>query len=151
MRKKIFAFSRTFGENIWLAFPPVTAMFSGMNVLLQAVKDVYADRDALVDIFERIDSFSQRLEFYIEAPLNRGMMDIITRTMVEVFCIMTIVAKEIRQDRMSKPLLYKYVTKFSKEAAWRVWHQGCADEAGQADARVGSNGHCASSEGHADY
>ena len=80
------------------------------NNVSQAVKDVYADRDALVDIFERIDSFSQRLEFYIEAPLNRGMMDIITRTMVEVFCIMTIVAKEIRQDRMSKPLLYKYVT-----------------------------------------
>ena len=128
------------------------------NNVSQAVKDVYADRDALVDIFERIDSFSQRLEFYIEAPLNRGMMDIITRTMVEVFCIMTIVAKEIRQDRMSKPLLYKYVTvdrkvfrKISKEAAWRVWHQGCADEVGQADARGGSNGHCASSEGHAYY
>jgi hypothetical protein len=67
----------------------------------QAAKDV-ASQDALVDIFERIESFFRRLETYTEVPTTEAMKDMIVRIMVEVFGIFAIVTKEIRQGRASE-------------------------------------------------
>jgi hypothetical protein len=76
----------------------------------QAAKDVRAGQEALVDIFEHIESFFRRLEIYISVPPNEEMMDTITRIMVEVLCILAIATKEIKQGRASKSLLWKYIT-----------------------------------------
>ena len=61
-------------------------------------------------MFERIEAFFQRLEIYPKAAFNQEMVDIITKTMVEVLNVLGIATKEIRQGRMSKFLLYKFVT-----------------------------------------
>jgi hypothetical protein len=76
----------------------------------QTVKDVRADQDALVDILERIEAFFRRLEIYTSVPPNQGMLNTITTIMVEVLCILAIATKQIRRGRLSKCLLYKYVT-----------------------------------------
>lgn len=68
----------------------------------QTVKDVRAGQDALIDIFERIETFFRRLEIYTEVPPNQEMADTITTIMVEVLCILAIATKEIRQGRTSK-------------------------------------------------
>jgi hypothetical protein len=51
----------------------------------------------------------RRLEVYTEVPRTSEMMHIVFRIMAEVLSILGIAMKEIKQDRMSKPFLYKYV------------------------------------------
>ena len=53
--------------------------------------------------------FFRRLETYTEFPSTTEMMDIITQIMVEVLSILGLATKEVKQGRMSKYLLYKYV------------------------------------------
>jgi hypothetical protein len=68
----------------------------------QAVKDVNAAQEALIDIFERIENFFKRLETYAEVKPSEGMTDIIVKIMVEVLNIMGIATKEIKQGRTSE-------------------------------------------------
>ncbi len=124
--------------------------------ILQAAKDVRAGRDALVDIFERIETFFRRLEIYTEVPPNQEMVDTISMIMVEVLSILAIATKEVKQGRISKSFLYKFVTvdrnifrEVFEEVGRKDWYRGCIEEARQADARGGSNGHRPSPEGHA--
>ncbi len=75
----------------------------------QAAKKVGAERDSLVEMFERIEIFLRRLETYTEVATNQGMVDAITAIMVEVLNILGIATKQINQGRMSEFLPYKYV------------------------------------------
>ena len=68
----------------------------------QAAKDVRASKDTLIDIFERIEMFFRRLEIYTEVQLTMEMKDIVIQIMVEVFTILGIATKEIKQGRMSE-------------------------------------------------
>ena len=68
----------------------------------QAAKDVRASQDMLVDVFECIEMFFQRLEVYTEIPPTTEMIGIITEIMVEIICILGIATKEIGQSRISE-------------------------------------------------
>ena len=70
--------------------------------IFQAAKDVRASQDTLVDIFERIESFFQRLEVYTEVTPTTEMMDTIIKIMVEVLSIVGIAMKEIKQGWLSE-------------------------------------------------
>ena len=95
--------------------------------VFQAAKDARASQDALIDIFERIGLFFQRLENYTEVPLTVEMVDIIVQILVEVLSILGITTKEIKQGRMSEYLLYEYESvnlrlfrKIYEEANWKA-------------------------------
>jgi len=75
----------------------------------QTVKDVRASKDTLVDVFERIELVFRRLEVYAEVQPTTEMMDMIIQIMVEVLSILGIATKEMKQGRLSKYSLYKYV------------------------------------------
>ena len=68
----------------------------------QAVKDVNAAQEVLIDIFERIENFFERLETYTEVRPNEAMTDIIVKIMVEVLNVFAIATKEIKQGRTSE-------------------------------------------------
>ena len=70
--------------------------------VLQAVKDVNAAQEALIDIFERIENFFKRLETYTEVKPSEAMTDIIVKIMVEVLNVFAIATKEIKQGRTSE-------------------------------------------------
>ena len=70
--------------------------------ICQAVKDVRASQETLVDVFERIEIFFRRLVVYTDVPPTTEMTGIITQIMVEVLCILGIATKEIRQSRLSE-------------------------------------------------
>ena len=72
--------------------------------LSQAAKDIVASRDAIADIFERIESFFRRLETYTEVPTTEAMKNTIMKIMIEVLGIFAIVTKEIKQGRASEPI-----------------------------------------------
>ncbi|KAN0134105.1 hypothetical protein V8E53_008110 [Lactarius tabidus] len=100
----LLAFSDTLGEAVSLVFSPAKVIFAGAGVLLQAVKDVDAAQEALIDIFERIENFFKRLETYTEVPPTVAMSDIIVKIMVEVLNVFALATKEIRQGRTKKYL-----------------------------------------------
>jgi hypothetical protein len=68
----------------------------------QAAKDVRTSQDTLINIFERIEMFFQRLEIYTEVPATTEMIGIIVHIMVEVLSILGIATKEIKHGRMSE-------------------------------------------------
>ncbi|KAH9014711.1 hypothetical protein EDB84DRAFT_1443729 [Lactarius hengduanensis] len=119
----LYAFSAALGEGVGLVFSPAKVIFAGAGVLLlvaiildhpcqdradtepsQAAKDVVASQDALIDIFERIESFFRRLEEYSEVPTTEAMKDTIVKIMVEVLGIFGVVTKEMKQGRTSESI-----------------------------------------------
>ena len=67
----------------------------------QAIKDVRADQDTLIDLFGRMESFFMRLEKYIHFRPTAAMVDIIVKIMAEVISILGTVTKEIMQGKIS--------------------------------------------------
>jgi hypothetical protein len=120
----------------------------------QAAQEVRAEREALFEVFERMEAFFQRLEIYPKAAFNQEMAGIITQIMVEVLNVLGIATKKIRQGRTSKLLLYNCVAvdrtilrKISEEIDREDRYRRRTEETGQVDARGGSNGCCATAEG----
>ena len=70
----------------------------------QAAKDVIANQDARIQIFERIASFFRRLEEYANVPRTEAMMEIMVKIMVEVLGIFAFVTKEIKQGGTSESI-----------------------------------------------
>ena len=64
--------------------------------------DVRVDQDNLIDIFERMENFFQRLELYTRVSPPPEMIDMIVKIMVEVLSILGIATKMTKQGRMSK-------------------------------------------------
>ena len=62
-------------------------------------------KDALLDIFERIENVFRRLETYTERPPTKEMTDIIIKVMVEVLLILGIVTKEVKRGKLSELIL----------------------------------------------
>ena len=82
---------------------PLYLFVSGLDIeARQAVKDVNAAQDALIDIFERIENFFKRLETYTEVQPSEAMTDIIVKIMVEVLNVFAIATKDIKQGRTSE-------------------------------------------------
>ncbi|KAN0129884.1 hypothetical protein V8E53_012356, partial [Lactarius tabidus] len=98
----LLSFSATLGNGVGVVFPPANAIFTGIGVLLQAVKDVRAGKDALIDLFGRMEYFFKRLEAYMKVRPTAAMRDIIVKIMVEVISILGIVTKEIGQGRTKR-------------------------------------------------
>jgi len=104
------------------AFSPAKVIFAGVGVLLsvrilpsldfragdcnnlpsQAAMDIRASQENLIEIFERMETFFQRLEIYTRVSPPPEMIDIIVKIMVEVVSILGIATKEMKQGRTSK-------------------------------------------------
>ncbi|KAH9023652.1 hypothetical protein EDB84DRAFT_470111 [Lactarius hengduanensis] len=131
----LLAFSTTLGEGVSLVFSPAKVIFAGAGVLLQAVKDVSAAQDALIDIFERIENFFKRLETYTSVRATAAMTDIIVKIMVEVLNILAIATKEIKQGR-TKKYLKKLMGKTDIEDALRRLDKLTQEEVRMATAQL---------------
>lgn len=68
----------------------------------QAVKDVNASYDALVELFESIERFLGRLEIYTKITLSEAMKDIVVKIMVEVISTLALATKQAKQGPLSK-------------------------------------------------
>ena len=101
-------------------FSPTKVIFAGIGVLLsvrilystaawaivislsQAAMDVRASQDTLIDIFERMENFFQRLQIYTRVTPPPEMIDIIVKIMIEVLSILGLATKEMKQGRTSE-------------------------------------------------
>jgi hypothetical protein len=66
-----------------------------LTYISQTAMDVRGSHDTLFDAFERIESFSRRLETHTEMPPTTEMADTIVQIMVELLLIIGIATKEI--------------------------------------------------------
>jgi len=67
-------------------------------------KDVSASHDALVELFERIESFFKRLGVYTQISLTAEMAEVFVKIVAEIISILSIATKEVRRKRSSELL-----------------------------------------------
>jgi hypothetical protein len=105
-------------------FPPAGAIFVGLDALLsvcrvfpfqlylsdmpflQAASAVSSSYDALLDLFECIANFLQRLSIYTDIPFTPEMTNIIVKIMIELLSVLALATKQIKQGRFSEPVLF---------------------------------------------
>jgi hypothetical protein len=65
----------------------------------QTAKDFVASHDTLVNLFERVQFFLQRLRIYNGIPLTMEMTDLFGKIMAQVLFILGLSTKEMAQSR----------------------------------------------------
>jgi hypothetical protein len=63
---------------------------------------VRASHDALVELFERIESFFKRLGVYTQVSLTAEMAEVFVKIVAEVLSIISIATKEVQRKRASE-------------------------------------------------
>ncbi|KAF8265438.1 hypothetical protein EI94DRAFT_325156 [Lactarius quietus] len=117
--KVVHTLSGVLGQAVGVPFLPARAIFAGVDVLITAAGGVTSSYDALVDLFECIGNFLNRLRIYTDIPMTPSMTEIIVKIMVELLSVFALATKQIKQGRF----------KIRKEAARRERDRGRATEA----------------------
>jgi hypothetical protein len=63
---------------------------------------VRASHDALVELFERVESFFKRLGVHTEVSLTAEMAEVFVKIVAEVLSILSIATKEVQRKRASE-------------------------------------------------
>jgi hypothetical protein len=66
------------------------------------VKNVSASYDALIDLFESIENFLNRLDIYTKIPLTTAITDVVIKIMVEILSTLALATKQVKQGRLSE-------------------------------------------------
>ena len=82
--------------------PYLPKPYSCNTSVLQAALGISASYDALVELFECVANFLNRLRIYTEIPFPPSMSSMITKIMVEVLSVLSLATKQIGQGRFSK-------------------------------------------------
>ena len=61
-----------------------------------------ASHDALIELFERIESFFGRLEIYTQVSLTNEMVGVLVKIMAEILSILSIATKEVKRKLASE-------------------------------------------------
>jgi hypothetical protein len=68
----------------------------------QAVRDIAASHETLINLFERIHFFLQRLHNYIGIALTNEFTELLGKTMAQILSILTLSTKAIKERRISE-------------------------------------------------
>ena len=77
-----------------------------IRYLPQAAKDTAASREALAELFDRIEGFFSRLKTHTEVPPAAAIMDVMAKIMAEVLSILATATKQMKQGRASEFISY---------------------------------------------
>ena len=72
--------------------------------LWQAAKDTLANSGMLVELFERIESFFERLKIYTEVPPSPAVTEGLVKIMAEVLSILGIATKGMKEGKISESI-----------------------------------------------
>ncbi|KAF8267758.1 hypothetical protein EI94DRAFT_1700748 [Lactarius quietus] len=86
----------------WI-YPVVDVLYTFSGTLGGAVgiaaKGVRASHDALVELFEPIKDFFERLGVYTQIPLTAEMAEVFVKIVAEILSILSIATKEVKRKR----------------------------------------------------
>ena len=74
--------------------------------LWQAAKDTLANSGVLVELFERIESFFERLKIYTEVPPSPAVTEGLVKIMAEVLSILGIATKGMKEGKISESIFW---------------------------------------------
>lgn len=98
----VHAFSGILGEAVGLLpFQPAKLIFVGIDALFTAADGVSTSYDALLELFEYLGNFLNRLHIYSETPLNPLMTDIVAKIMAELIAILAVAKRQIGRGRLT--------------------------------------------------
>ncbi|KAI0288063.1 hypothetical protein BC826DRAFT_1168203 [Russula brevipes] len=83
-------------------FSPAKAIFTGIGVLLGAVRDDAASHESLIQLFERIRYFLQRLERYIRNLFTDELSELLGKIMAQLLSILARSTKAMTDGRISE-------------------------------------------------
>ncbi len=66
------------------------------------MKDVVASHDTLINLFERIHFFLQRLDSYTRVPLTNGFTELLGKVMAQILSILALSTKAMTERRISE-------------------------------------------------
>src|SRR6266702_834463 len=69
---------------------------------VQAIKDVSASYDALVDLFDSTENFLRHLDIYTKIPPTTAMTEIIVKILIELFSTLALGTHQVKQGRLSE-------------------------------------------------
>jgi hypothetical protein len=72
---------------------------------MQAAKGIISDFDALIDLFESIEHFLNRLDIYTRIPPTPAMDEIVVKILVELISTLGLVTEELKHRRSSESVL----------------------------------------------
>jgi methyl-accepting chemotaxis protein len=86
-------------------------------MLAQAVKDVITSYEALVNLFERIQFFLQRLNRYTAVRLTPEMVLLLGKIMAQVLSVLALSTKEMKERRISASicLIFSFMADYETE------------------------------------
>ena len=67
------------------------------------MKDIIASYEALINLFERVQFFLQRLNHYTTIPLTPDMTSLLGKIMAQVLSVLALSTKEMKERRISEP------------------------------------------------
>ena len=81
----------------------------------QGVKGTIDSYDALVDVFESIDHFLNRLDIYTKIPPTVAITEMVVKILVELLATLALATKQIKEGKPSKsvfPKVFYYLTQY---------------------------------------
>ena len=123
-------------------FSPARPIFTGIGVLLgvslssyspscigitsnsQAVKDEISSYEMLIDLFERIHFFLQRLESYTGMPLTDNMTNLLGKIMAQLLSVLALSTRVMTDSRIREFILCCGIS-------GSLWHRIVCEEVGR--------------------
>ncbi|KAI0315324.1 ankyrin repeat-containing domain protein [Amylostereum chailletii] len=98
----VFSFSEATGEGVSLAVPAGKTIFAAIGVLLAATKGVSASYDALVDLFDVLKAFLNRLKIRGDLQLKTESKQILVKILVQLLAVLALATKLIKKKRLGQ-------------------------------------------------
>ncbi|KAI0289219.1 hypothetical protein BC826DRAFT_1187957 [Russula brevipes] len=96
----LFTFSATLEGVALIPFSPAKTIFTGIGVLLGAVRDDAASHESLIQLFERIRNFLQRLERYVRNLFTDELTELLGNIMAQLLSIHALSTKVMLDGRI---------------------------------------------------
>ena len=104
---------------------PILPVYDRDVQVPQAVKDVSASYDALVDLFASFENFLNRLSIYTGIAPAPALTTVLVKIMVELLSTLALATKQVKQGRFSEFILASKTLgsvrhrEVYEEASWR--------------------------------
>lgn len=82
------------------AFAPSQTIYAAALFLINAGHNVSATYDSIVELFDQLSDFTERLDVYVRCPLSAPLRQKVVSILVALFEVIVLATKEIRRGRL---------------------------------------------------